>query len=126
MARKRVVRATTAPRYMLKMYRLFGVQAPPEVVQAVVSGMNAERERGFGPYHQAWRAIQNEEWFAALPRGERGKVKAGLNYAIKALEKKLPDTAIYAHLVSVIGLSEDIATRLLDFVKGYRTPPAGA
>jgi len=121
-----VVRATTSARYMLKMYRLFGAQAPPEVVQTVVSGMNAERERGFGPYHQAWRALQNEEWFANLPRGARGMVKAGLNYALKALEKKLPDAAIYSHLVAVIGLDEDTATRILDFVKGYRTPPAGA
>ena len=121
-----MVRATTAPRYMLKMYRLFGAQAPPEVVQTIVSGMNAERERGFGPYHQAWRAIQNEEWFANLPRGMRGMVKAGLNYALKALEKKMPDTAIYSHLITVIGLDEETATRVLDFVKGYRTPPAGA
>jgi hypothetical protein len=126
MARKRVVRATTGPRYMFKMYRLLGVQAPPELAQAIVTGMNTERERGFGPYHQAWRAIQNEDWFAALPRGERGKVKAAVNYAIKALEKKLPDSAIEAHLVSVIGLSGDLARRVIDFVQGVRTPPTGA
>jgi len=126
MARKRVVRATTSARYMLKMYRLFGVQAPPEIVQTVVSGMNAERERGFGPYHQAWRAIQNEEWFAALPRGMRGMVKAALNYGLKALEKKMPDDAILAHFTNVIGLPADLARNVLDFVKGYRTPPAGA
>ncbi len=123
MARKRVVRATTGPRYMFKMYRLLGVQAPPELAQAIVTGMNTERERGFGPYHQAWRAVQNEDWFAILPRGERGKVKAALNYAIKALEKKLPDNAIIAHLGAVIGLTPELAQKVLDFVKGYRTPP---
>jgi len=123
MARKRAVRATTGPRYMFKMYRLFGVQAPPELAQAIVTGMNTERERGFGPYHQAWKAVQNEEWFARLPRGMRGMVKAGLNYALRALEKKLPDTTIYEHLIVVLGLDEETATRLLDFVKGYRTPP---
>jgi len=105
------------------MYRLLGVQAPPELAQAIVTGMNTERERGFGPYHQAWRAVQNEDWFAVLPRGERGKVKAALNYAIKALEKKLPDSAIIAHLGAVIGLTPDLAQKVLDFVKGYRTPP---
>jgi len=105
------------------MYRLLGVQAPPELAQAIVTGMNTERERGFGPYHQAWRAIQNEDWFATLPRGKRGMVKAAVNYGLRALEKKLPDSAIRDHFTNVIGLDADLAQKVLDFVKGYRTPP---
>ena len=108
---------------MFKMYRLLGVQAPPELAQAIVTGMNTERERGFGPYHQAWRAIQNEDWFAALPRGKRGMVKAAVNYGLRALEKKLPDSAITSHFTNVIGLDADLAQKVLDFIKGYRTPP---
>jgi hypothetical protein len=46
-----------------------------------------------------------------------------INFAIKAIDKKLPDNAIIAHLGAVIGLTPDLAQKVLEFVKGYRTPP---
>jgi len=109
---------------MYKMFRLYGGTVPPEIVNALVTSMNTERERGFGPFHQAWRAVQSEEWFATLPRGERGKVKAALNYTIKALEKKLPREAILAHLTNVIGLSPTLAENVVAFAEGVRSPVA--
>jgi hypothetical protein len=125
MGRRRDVRPSTPYRYMLKMYRLFNGQAPDWLIMQLVTAMNTERERNYAPYYHAWLALQNEPWFRQQPRGNRGLIKAALNYAIKAREKGLAREYVVDYITSVLGLNRDIAERIVNFARLPTTQKRG-
>ncbi|ABL79106.1 hypothetical protein [Thermofilum pendens] len=120
MARKKSYRASSPLKYEYKMYRLFGGNAPEGLIAQLVATLRSEYEKNYGFYRQAWESLKKQTWVQQLPKGEYGKLKAALNYLLKALrDKKLAPEDTLIELTKVIGLSDDVAQRLIDFVQHY-------
>jgi hypothetical protein len=124
MAKKRVYRPSSTVRYRWKLFRIYGAFLPESLALEFVDTMAREWGVGFGEYHGPWTTLLKSGIISPeTPRMDLAKYKSALNYVIRkakqgySLAPGSPDrTAIIHHLVNVIGLSQDKAEAIIEFV----------
>jgi hypothetical protein len=124
MAKKRVYRPSSTVRYRWKLFRIYGAFLPESLALEFVDTMAREWGVGFGEYHGPWTTLLKSGIISPeTPRMDLAKYKSALNYVIRkakqgySLAPESPDrAAILHHLVTVIGLPQDKAESVIEFV----------
>ena len=108
MARKKVTKATTEPRYRYKIVRQFSVMGfspDSDLVRSVASSSTSEWSKRFGVYEELY-AKMKEKFGDRIPRTQLGIYRSGLFKAKKAAEAGDDVEAVISSYARKSGIDE--------------------
>jgi len=108
MARKKILKPTTVPRYKYKIARQFSVAGfTPERVEELASTVASEWNKWFGIYHFYYNEML-KEFGNRIPQGQRGLYRSGLFKMIKTYLSGDDVEAVITSYAAKTGLDEGL------------------
>jgi len=115
--RKRVYTSTSPLRHKAKMERVFLGKVTEPTGVALATAINAEWERGFGTYKEAYRKLK--EWLAQahpdVPRGLYGLYRSFLFKAMKEIPSGADPQGLINEFASKCGLDPNVLAAILEY-----------